>query len=106
MLSLRVRTNCSMRANTTSCVLRRRSAVLRVCGPGDGGMRLTRSATIASATSSTSFVSNHWPNMGGSLAQRRLEQLAHLGRVARHLDAAGFHHRELLLRGALAAGDD
>src|SRR5512147_2204422 len=106
MLSLRVRTNCSMRAKTTSCVLRSRSAVLRVCGPGEGGSRLTRSATIASATSSTSLVSNHWPNMGGSLAQGRLEQLAHLGGIARHLDAAGFHHRELLLRRALAAGDD
>ena len=37
---------------------------------------------------------------------RPTEELAHLRRVARHLDAALLHHRDLLLRRALAAGDD
>src|SRR5471030_438617 len=36
----------------------------------------------------------------------RLECLTHLGRIARHPDAAGLHHRQFLLRRALAAGDD
>src|ERR1019366_7925183 len=40
------------------------------------------------------------------LLQHRLECLAHLGRIARHFDAAGLHHGQLLLRRALAAGDD
>ena len=35
-----------------------------------------------------------------------LHQLAHLRRIARDLDAALFHHGELLVRGAFAAGDD
>src|ERR1043165_9638846 len=42
----------------------------------------------------------------GALLEDALHQLAHLGGIARHLDAARFHHRELLLRCALAAGDD
>src|SRR3990170_4849386 len=67
MLSLRERANCSRRAKITSWVLRSRSAVLRVCGPGDGGSRFTRSATMASATSSTSLVLNQLPNMDASL---------------------------------------
>src|SRR5664279_3145260 len=40
------------------------------------------------------------------LLQYSLECLAHFGGVARHLDAAGFHYGQFLLRRALAAGDD
>src|SRR3970282_267651 len=63
MLSLREPANCSRRAKITSWVLRSRSAVLRVCGPGAGGRRLTRSATMASGTSATSRVWNQCRNM-------------------------------------------
>src|SRR5215470_11484130 len=38
--------------------------------------------------------------------QDALQHAAHLRRIARDLDAARFHHLELLLRGAFAAGDD
>src|SRR5690606_34802410 len=39
-------------------------------------------------------------------SEHALEKLAHLGRVLGDLDATGFHHRQLLLGGALATGDD
>src|SRR3990172_11873255 len=41
-----------------------------------------------------------------ALTDDRLQQLAHLGRIAGHLDPARLHHGQLLLRGALAAGND
>src|ERR1700704_69562 len=41
-----------------------------------------------------------------SSLQNADQQFAHLGRVARDLDAARFHHRQLFLSGPLAAGDD
>src|SRR5579859_1743571 len=40
------------------------------------------------------------------ILEHRLEQLAHLGRVARDFDAAGLHHRQFLLRGSFAAGNN
>src|SRR6185295_6073648 len=41
-----------------------------------------------------------------SSLQNADQQFAHLGRVARDLDAACFHHRKFFLSGPLAAGDD
>src|SRR5438876_10611844 len=46
------------------------------------------------------------PASRGRLLQRRFQELPHLGGVFRDLDAALFHDRQLLLRRALAAGDD
>src|SRR6266436_859339 len=41
--------------------------------------------------------------IGSFMLQNRLEQLAHLGRIPGDLDAASLHHRQFLLRRALAA---
>src|SRR5258706_4872390 len=53
-----------MRRKTTSCVFPRRSAAFLadMLSP-EGGKRLTKSATIESANSSTSLVLNRLPNM-------------------------------------------
>src|SRR5512139_1960037 len=68
----------------------------------------TQNAVWVSCSQNPSPASSIDPPLVGRprLLQHALQELAHLRGVLRHPDAAGLHHRELLLRRALAAGDD